>query len=200
MLASTGFWWIFLTMGVYGLLHSVLASLWFKARIERLLGKNYHRFYRLFFVVFVTLTLLPVLVLVVFLPDRPIYRIPFPWLGITVLIQLFSLWGLRLAFKRINIWSFVGFSQLERGEKQEEDEPFVTDGVYRFMRHPLYFFSLLIIWLMPVMTVNILSFNLAATLYIFVGSIFEEQKLIKEFGSSYKIYQRETSRIFPRKK
>ena len=200
MFASTGFWWILFSMGLYGLLHSILASLWFKRLVERLFGDYYQRFYRLFFVIFVMLTFLPVLALIFFLPDKQIYRIPFPWLGINILIQMASLWGLRLAFKRINIWTFVGVSQLPGQGEQEAKEPFVTESIYRYMRHPLYFFSLLIIWLMPVMTVNILSFNIAATLYIFVGSIFEEQKLIKEFGSSYKIYQRETSRIFPRKK
>jgi protein-S-isoprenylcysteine O-methyltransferase Ste14 len=65
------------------------------------------------------------------------------------------------------------------------------------VRHPLYFFSLLFIWLNPQMTLASLLFNLLATLYFWVGSIYEERRLTAEFGEAYKAYRREVPRLLP---
>ncbi len=47
------------------------------------------------------------------------------------------------------------------------------------------------------MTVNILAFNVASTLYFWIGSIFEERKLIAEFGPAYRLHQQQVPRLFP---
>ena len=108
--------------------------------------------------------------------------------------------GIVIAFKKINIWAFVGLNQVISENNLEEKNDFVVSGVYRYVRHPLYFFSLLFLWLFPVMTFNILAFNIGSTIYMLVGSFFEEKKLLVEFGSSYEKYQKETPRIIPRLK
>jgi protein-S-isoprenylcysteine O-methyltransferase Ste14 len=72
-----------------------------------------------------------------------------------------------------------------------------TGGLYRFVRHPLYTFSLLFLWLSPVMTRNMLLLYAALTFYIFVGALLEERKLLQTFGETYRQYREKTPFIIP---
>ena len=94
---------------------------------------------------------------------------------------------------------FVAFSGL--GQLADPDietrRPLVTDGLYHWVRHPLYSAGLVFIWLIPHITINLLALNLGLTLYIFVGTYFEERKLLKVFGADYAAYQRRTPLFFP---
>ncbi|MGF1504325.1 MAG: methyltransferase family protein, partial [Anaerolineae bacterium] len=91
-----------------------------------------------------------------------------------------------------DLFRFIGIAQalafLEGKELPLLSEPLNTGGVYRIVRHPLYFFSLLIIWPNPTMTTTLLAFNLAATLYFFIGSRVEEQRLLAMHGEDYAKY------------
>jgi hypothetical protein len=49
MTGQSGFWWILLAMGLYGGLHTLLASTSAKALAERWFGPAGRRFYRLFY-------------------------------------------------------------------------------------------------------------------------------------------------------
>ena len=61
----------------------------------------------------------------------------------------------------------------------------------------MLFRSLLFIWLMPVMTTSVLALNLGLTAYIYIGSLFEERRLVAEFGEPYTAYQRRVPRLIP---
>jgi protein-S-isoprenylcysteine O-methyltransferase Ste14 len=64
--------------------------------------------------------------------------------------------------------------------------------MYGYVRHPVYFFLLCGIWLVPLMTVGHMILAAGLTLYIVVAvNLFEEAKLIEEFGESYRKYQRD---------
>jgi protein-S-isoprenylcysteine O-methyltransferase Ste14 len=65
------------------------------------------------------------------------------------------------------------------------------------VRHPLYFFGLLFLWLTPVMTINLLTTYLLFTLYFYIGSFFEERRLRAEFGPAYRQYQQRVPRLIP---
>jgi protein-S-isoprenylcysteine O-methyltransferase Ste14 len=73
----------------------------------------------------------------------------------------------------------------------------VTDGFYRYVRHPLYTAGLVIIWLIPIMTWNLLALIIGLTAYIFFGIYFEERKLLQEFGESYREYRQHTPMLIP---
>jgi protein-S-isoprenylcysteine O-methyltransferase Ste14 len=73
----------------------------------------------------------------------------------------------------------------------------VISGLYRYVRHPLYTAGLLFIWLTPVMTTSVMAMNLALTVYIYIGSSFEEQRLVAEYGQSYQQYQKQVPRLIP---
>jgi protein-S-isoprenylcysteine O-methyltransferase Ste14 len=197
MMTQSGFWWVLLALAIYGILHSLLASRQAKALAARIFGDVGRRYYRIFFVLFVIPTFFPVLALVFLLPDKLIYTIPFPWIILSIIGQLLALWGLRLAFRHISLGRFLGTAQLDTGWKSLGPEKLVTGGVFRWVRHPLYLFSIVFIWLMPVMTWNILAFDIGASLYMLIGSIFEERKLVAQFGQEYIQYRRKTPHIIP---
>ena len=96
-----------------------------------------------------------------------------------------------------DILSFAGLRQFVEEEKQGN---LVTGGFYRHIRHPLYTFGLLILWLSPSVTVNSLIVYLSLTVYILVGAFFEERKLLREFGQAYADYKASTPMLIPRMK
>jgi protein-S-isoprenylcysteine O-methyltransferase Ste14 len=161
-------------------------------------GRAYRRFYRLFFSVTGALTALPLLILVVLLPDQTLYAIPAPWAYGTLLMQGLAVVVLLVGVLQTGALSFVGLRQALSGDTvSQAHERLVTGGLYRWVRHPLYTASLLLIWLVPVMTWNILALNLGLTAYLLVGSIFEERKLVQQFGKAYEEYRSRTPRIVP---
>jgi protein-S-isoprenylcysteine O-methyltransferase Ste14 len=194
---NTGFLWILLAVGLYGLLHSLLASMQAKELAIRWFGEAGERYYRLIYVIVVSLTFLPVFALILLLPDRTLYTIPFPWLLLTLFIQLLSGLGILLAFKDISVGNFLGTDQVLDPDSAGSLPPLVVKGVFRFSRHPLYLFSILILWLTPVMSWNILAFNIGATLYMLIGTIPEERKLLAQFGETYAQYRRCTAWLIP---
>lgn len=73
----------------------------------------------------------------------------------------------------------------------------MTGGLYRYVRHPLYAFSLLTLWLAPTMSLNSFIVYLAFTIYILIGIVFEERKLLHEFGVEYARYRSVTPMLIP---
>lgn len=179
----------------YSVLHSILASRWAKDWAKRQVGeKAASRGYRFMFNVVGVVTLLPVLVLVAWLPDQPLYEIP-GWLkplflagqGVGVLV-------LASALSMTDALDFAGLRQL--GELASEPK-LVTGGVYAWMRHPLYTGSLLVLWLLPAMSLNWFALTLAITIYFVIGAQFEERKLERYFGQAYRAYKLRTSMFIP---
>jgi protein-S-isoprenylcysteine O-methyltransferase Ste14 len=61
----------------------------------------------------------------------------------------------------------------------------------------MYFTSMLVMWLSPTMSVNLLTLFALMSLYFIVGSYHEEMLLEKQFGTDYRLYRRRVPRIFP---
>lgn len=183
-------------MALYGLVHTLLASLTFKAWIQRLLGEWYKRTYRLAYNLFAIISLLPVLALPALLPDQRLYLIPFPFALVTLALQGLAVVALLLGLLQTGVWSFLGIRQLG-GDNPSGPSKLVVNGLYRWVRHPLYSAGLVFIWFTPLMTSNLLAFNLAATLYLIIGAMFEERKLLREFGQEYARYRSVTPMLVP---
>jgi protein-S-isoprenylcysteine O-methyltransferase Ste14 len=187
---------IFLAMAGFGLVHSLLASPAAKSLAQRWLGTLAGRIYRLFFNLQSVVTLLPALALTLLLPDRPLYTIPRPWLYLTLTLQGLAVLALLVGVQQTGFIPFSGLGQL-LDPAIEGRQKLVTDGLYRWVRHPLYTAGLVFIWLLPRMTLNFLAFNLGVTLYIIIGALFEERKLLKAFGPVYTEYQHRTPMFIP---
>ena len=72
-------------------------------------------------------------------------------------------------------------------------------GPYRWVRHPLYLFVMIMIWSCPDLTLDRLLFNILWTAWIFIGTILEERDLLIEFGEAYRQYQRTVPMLIPLK-
>jgi len=75
--------------------------------------------------------------------------------------------------------------------------PITVAGPYRWVRHPLYFFIILMIWFCPKLTRDRLLFDLLWTVWIVIGSYFEEIDLVVEFGDAYREYQKRVPMLVP---
>jgi protein-S-isoprenylcysteine O-methyltransferase Ste14 len=92
-------------------------------------------------------------------------------------------------------FEFLGITQ--QGSPVEEPVQLTTNGLYHYIRHPLYSAGLALLWLLPWMTVNLLVINLALTVYIIIGATIEERKLKSEFGQAYGDYMTVTPMFVP---
>ena len=76
----------------------------------------------------------------------------------------------------------------------------VVRGPYRWVRHPLYSATLLMIWSYPVLTADRLLFNVLFTIWILVGTMLEERDLVADYGEDYQNYQRRVPMLIPYRK
>jgi protein-S-isoprenylcysteine O-methyltransferase Ste14 len=183
---------------LWSAVHSLLASLPAKAWARRMLGAEVvDRWYRLFYVAISGLTLLPMPVLLALLPDRALYTVPSPWSLLMVGGQLLAAAGLAAAVLQTGALRFVGLTQPFAADPAEEG-PLQVRGLYCYVRHPIYAFSLLLLWLTPLMSVNLLVVYLLTSLYFYLGSLHEEHRLLAQFGEAYRHYQQRVPRLIPR--
>ena len=98
----------------------------------------------------------------------------------TYLIDHFELFGLRQAF---------GASQ---------PEPVLRMPLlYAWVRHPLYFGTLLAFWSAPAMSAGHLLFSTLLSVYIVIGVRHEERDLVHRFGDAYRRYQAAVPMLIP---
>jgi protein-S-isoprenylcysteine O-methyltransferase Ste14 len=185
----------------FGVIHTILAANRVKNWARWRWGmQRVDRWYRLFFSAAGALTFGPLLLLTQFLPDRPLYRIPAPWVWVTSGLQLVAVIVFVVALLQTDVWRFIGLRQLFRGGKPipaDQHERLVTSGPYSRVRHPLYSTMIAAMWLWPDMTVNRAIFFAVSTAYFYLGSIPEEEKLLEEFGDTYRRYQQVVPRLIP---
>jgi steroid 5-alpha reductase family enzyme len=198
--------WLILSVLLWGFLHSLFASLKAKALTRRWLG----RFQRLAYNIFACISFLPVLIIAALTPDRTLYRVPLPWSGVMIFGEVLAVVALLVGFRQTDMWEFIGLRQIAgravslstsypkgKGPVETREGKLVTRGLYRYVRHPLYTAGIAFIWLMPLMTVNVLAINIALTVYVVVGAVFEERKLRRAFGQEYADYAARTPMFIP---
>ena len=102
----------------------------------------------------------------------------------TFLINHFDLFGIRQTY-------------LELIGRPYTNLQFKIKSLYKYMRHPLYFGMLLGMWATTTMTITHLVFAIVITVYVIVGTWFEERDLVRDFGEQYKIYQQKKPKFIP---
>jgi protein-S-isoprenylcysteine O-methyltransferase Ste14 len=182
---------------IWATVHSFLASRPVKRWAKRTFGTIAVRGYRLAFNVLAAITVLPMLALPIWLPDRSLYAVPVPWRWLMRAGQVLALAALVWTLLQTNLWHFAGLAQLSAPDKRRSDRLQVR-GFYCYVRHPMYLFSILLIWFTPAMTLNLLVLYLLITLYFCIGSLHEETRLLADFGSDYRDYQQRVPRLIPR--
>jgi len=114
-------------------------------------------------------------------------------------VSFFSLLGFYWGIKALRFFDPFGLGPiLNRLQGRNPTRmAFTVAGPYRWVRHPLYLFMILMIWSCPDLTRDRLLFNLLWTVWIVIGSYFEENDLIVEFGEAYREYQKKVPMLVP---
>jgi protein-S-isoprenylcysteine O-methyltransferase Ste14 len=168
---------------------------------ERVGVRAYEAFYRITYNFVSVLTFLPVMVLLVLNPGDPVWTLDGLFALVFRGLQITGLIGLMISVLQIEAGRFIGTTQLiaymNDAPLPLPPEPLQTEGVYRLVRHPLYFFSLLVLWFTPNMTSTGLVFVITATLYFVFGSLLEERTMEKVIGEPYRRYQASVPWMLP---
>ncbi len=193
---------IIFLFAVFGVIHSFLAS----HKVKKELAEQYGSliaFYRLIYNI-IAFASFYLIYEISPRPDVLVYDLPSPYDLLILIPQFLALAGVLWALKYFCIREFLGIDQIKRYFRKEyspgdldEKLSLVIDGPYRYTRHPIYFFSIIIIFLRPEMDLFDLTFFLCIAVYFYIGSYYEEKKLVENFGEIYKKYQNEVPRIFP---
>ncbi len=186
----------------FGIIHSLLAALGVKTLARRLMGQRaFEGFYRLLYNLFSVITFAPVALLILATPAEVLWRVPMPWVGITLGMQAIAAVCLMVAVFQADPLRFAGISQALaylRGDPLPlPAEQLQVNGFYSLVRHPLYLFSLLALWTAPIMTDAYLGFLVGTTIYFVAGSRLEERRLVRDFGAAYTAYQRRVPWLIP---
>ena len=183
---------------LWGVVHSYLASHTFKNAIRRVVGDAaFDRMYRFSYNFFSVASFFPLWMMLTTFADSPLYSIPSPWIYVTTVLQGLALLALIAGVMQTGPLEFAGLAQLvEIGSPKSAT--LVTDGLYAYVRHPLYSAGLVFIWFSSEMTVNRLALFAVFTLYIIIGAYFEERKLLKDFGEAYAQYKARVPMLIPK--
>jgi len=180
----------------YFLIHSLLASLAAKQRIERL-HPDWMPAYRLAFNAIAMVLLIPLIIATYGIEAAPLWQ----WQG-------GALWiadGLALAAMAGFIWStryyesgeFIGTRQWrERETRVEDQEHLHISPLHRHVRHPWYFFGLVLMWTRDMNAPLLLTVSMAS-LYFLFGSRLEERKLLQYYGEAYARYRERVPGLIP---
>lgn len=177
---------------IFGLQHSIMARDWFKKRWESIVPKSLERLTYLLFSSFA-------LALIIWF-WQPINGVIWDIRGsaLAIFIRGISFSGLLLVAISVFSLNAADFSGWQQLNKIKGNSSFQTPLFYKFVRHPIYLGFLISFWATSLLTVGHLLFAVLMTIYIYIGTIFEERNLVKIFGEDYRNYQKKVGMLFPR--
>lgn len=187
---------------LFGYLHTLLASLKIKTFAEQKLGEKI-AFYRLAYNIS-SLFIFYLLYEIAPKPDYYLYDLNPPFDMLILVPQFLSLAGLIWTLFYIDAKEFLGISQINRWRKGiynksdlDETSELRIEGPYKYSRHPIYLFSILFLLFRSQMDFFYFIAFLCISAYFYIGSMYEEKKLVKKFGEAYINYQKNVPRILP---
>ena len=188
---------------LFGFIHTYFGTLKFKRKVTEKVG-NYIAFYRLAYNIFALLSFYLIYILSP-KPDIIIYDLNYPWDIMIFIFQALSLIGFFWAGLPTDLQEFLGVSQIRRWLKDkyrekdlDEISVLKTTGPYKLCRHPIYLFSILFLGFRPTMSLFYFVFFICIIVYFYIGSYYEEKRLLEKFGGEYLNYMKNTPRIFPK--
>jgi protein-S-isoprenylcysteine O-methyltransferase Ste14 len=181
-------------------IHSGMIWITVTDSLKRRLG-NYFRFYRVFFNLTAIVTIIPVI-----LYGRSLHApVIFRWEGFVIVFQVLLLTIGILLFlagaRHYDMLQFLGIRQIRTGASHgalTATGRLHTTGILRITRHPWYLGAIMLLWAGD-LNVSTLIGNIILTLYLIVGTVLEERKLVLEFGEDYRRYQKQVSMLVPLK-
>lgn len=181
-------------------IHSGMISAPVTEFFKRRLGAHY-RFYRLFFNLVAVATIIPVILYAQSIESHVLFH----WEGFLIVFQVLLLALAGLLFIagawHYDMLQFFGLRQIMTGTSHgalTESGELNTSGILGVTRHPWYLATVMFIWAdFRSFTTSTLVTNAVLSVYLVVGTILEERKLIMEIGEGYREYQKKVSMLFP---
>lgn len=181
----------------FAALHSLLAGLPAKKMARQHFGSRVDPWYPVLFSTIAVITIFPLAIMLIRSPGPVLYVVPRP------LIWLFFLAQLLIGLASLRAFLDAPHRFLIRAQltKPQSPDAFALGikGIYCWIRDPFLLSGLLLIWLTPFMTVNLFLVYLIASVYLFLGSLHWEGRLVKQFGEDYAAYKKEVPRMVPRR-
>lgn len=182
--------------------HSLLAAFDVKKRLTEKIGPKI-AFYRLFY----NISSILIFVAVYYLAPKPnllIYDLQFPYDLVIFGVQVLGIVGFFWAGSYINMKEFLGISQIKRYyegsyklDDLDEYHELIVRGPFKLSRHPIYFFSIIVLGFRSSMDLFYLIFFISMAVYFYVGSVYEERSLEKRYGDVYSQYKKNVPRLIP---
>jgi len=180
----------------YFFLHSLTASIMMKQWVAKH-WPDFMPYYRLMFNALAVILSIPLLIVMFLYPGEPLWQWQGVWFYLTSALALSAIIGFIYSVQYYDTAEFFGTRQIrEQNISVHDQECFHISPFHRYVRHPWYFFALLLIWTRDVSTVQLLVYSLVSAYFIF-GSRLEERKLIAYHGDVYRKYQQKVSGVFP---
>jgi len=154
-------------------------------------------YYRLMFNITALVMLLPLMFVMFIYPGEQLWQ----WQGLgfyfSTGLAISAVIGFIYSLKFYDLTEFTGTRQIkERNNSVEDQEHFKISPLHRYVRHPWYFFALVLIWTRDASTTQLLVY-LMLTGYFVIGSKMEEQKLRAYHGVVYRKYQEKVAGLIP---
>ncbi len=180
----------------YFVTHSLLASLWLKQKVQR----HWPQIMPAYRLTFNFLSILLLIPLILFMQQNPgplVWQWPgiLEWVmkGLTIAAILGFIWSLKSYDNRV----FLGITQwCNRHTKTNDPEHLHISTLHRFVRHPWYFFFLVMMWTQDLHVTQLFVYGLISA-YLVIGSRMEEQKLIVHYGEAYRKYCQQVPGLIP---
>lgn len=194
----------------YFVTHSLLASLWLKRLVHRRWPQLMPA-YRLAFNLLSILLLIPLLWLMQQNPGPLVWQWPGAWGWGMKTLTIAAILGFIWSLKSYDNSVFLGLTQwrnrhavADNQNDRKHDNPEETNNseqlhistLHRFVRHPWYFFFLLVMWTQDLHATQLFSYGLFS-IYLVVGSRMEERKLVVHYGDAYRQYCRQVPGLIP---
>ncbi len=90
---------------------------------------------------------------------------------------------------------FLGATQLRQPDAAQ-DEDLRIGGLHRYVRHPLYSGLFLVLW-GHAQSEFALTTVIWASVYLLIGTYFEERRLLDRYGDAYRSYSAVTPAYIP---
>lgn len=179
----------------FGVVHSVLAGGAAKRRLDSLFGV----YYRLAYNLWAGLHIAAVWALGgALMGDQP-YDLEPGVAGAMTGIRVLGVVVLLLALREYDLGRFSGLAQIrahKAGITLSEDEPLITGGLHRFVRHPLYLGVYLILWGGATGDFG-LATAVWGSVYLVIGAGFEDRKLLVLYGDEFRDYKGRIPAVIP---
>jgi len=180
----------------FGFVHSWLAGAGVKGRMQPFFGA----YYRLVYNLIAAAHLGAIGTIGAWMYEGGHETVPFTeWRGFLSVLAVAGWTLMILALRTYDVGRLLGTAQIRdhrTGRPVDDDEPLITTGFHAYMRHPLYTAGYLILWGAAWTDLGLMT-AVWGTLYLFIGSRFEERRLRRLYGEAYRDYALRVPAFFP---